>query len=157
MLTSDANGNASWQTPSGGGGGGTAVTAAAFSGFAGSSIASGSTAYVFAGPTTTVTITSTTQRIVASASANLGMTTGSTTADIGICYQLGAGTITNFAGINYITVALNSTTTGTVSADGSITGLAPGTYTIGLGVRNSGAGAINSNDYVNGWVTVIGN
>lgn len=49
-----------------------------------------------------------------------------------------------------------TTTRTTISAEGTITGLAPGTYTIGLGVyNNGGAIQISNNDYVNGWVMVV--
>jgi len=129
------------------------VTVAAFNGFA-ATLAPNSSVYVFVGATTTVTITSASQKLVASASASLGLSAGITFANLGICYRLGAGAIINFVGTNYInsTISANKIP---YSVSSTVTGLAPGTYTIGFGVWNTGAAFINNNDFVNGWVMLV--
>ena len=131
------------------------ATVASFSGYVGASIAGGSTVYVFAGPTATVTITAG-QKIIACASAPLGVTAGTATADIGMCYAPSPANtpITNFVGNNYSTVEI-STTRINYSASATISGLAAGTYSIGFGVKNTGATAINKNDFMSGWVMVV--
>lgn len=131
------------------------VSVAAFNGFVGASIAASSSAFVFVGPTATVTITAG-QKIIACASAPMGVTTGTATADIGMCFAPSPANtpVTNFVGNNYSTVEI-STTRLTYSASATIAGLAAGTYTIGFGVRNSSATAINKNDFLNGWVMVV--
>ena len=131
------------------------VSVTPFSGVISASIAGSSLVYVFAGSTATVTITAG-QKIVACASAPLGVSTGAATADIGMCYApFPANTpITNFVGSNYSTVEISTTRT-TYSASASISGLAAGTYSIGFGVRNTGTTAINDNDFLNGWVMVV--
>ncbi len=48
----------------------------------------------------------------------------------------------------------SSTAGSSTAASASISGLAAGTYTVGFCVQNNGAQAIDSNDYVNGWVIV---
>jgi hypothetical protein len=131
------------------------VSVTPFSGVITASIAGSSIVYVFAGSTATVTITAG-QKIVACASAPLGVSTGTATADIGMCYApFPANTpITNFVGTNYSTVEISTTRT-TYSASASISGLAAGTYSIGFGLRNTGTTAINDNDFLNGWVMVV--
>ena len=126
-----------------------------FSGNTPASIAAASSFYVFVGPTVTVTIAAG-QKIVACASAPLGVSTGTATADIGMCYApFPANTpITNFVGSNYSTVEISTTRT-TYSASATISGLAAGTYSIGFGVRNTGATVINDNDFLSGWVMVV--
>lgn len=119
------------------------------------SIAGPSAVYVFAGTTALVTITFG-QKIVGVASAPLGVITGTTTAQIGMCYAPSpAGTpITNFVGGNYSAVEINTNKV-TYSASSSISGLAAGTYIVGFGVKNLGANAIGDVDFVNGWVMVV--
>jgi hypothetical protein len=131
------------------------VLTTGFSGAIGN-IAGGSAAYVFAGPQATITVTSSTQKIVACGSAPMGLVSGTTqVARVGMCYQNTAGgTITNFVGAAYSDVQISTTRT-TISASATVTGLAPGTYRIGVGVLNSGASAISNTDYVNGWVMVV--
>ena len=147
VLTSDATGNATWQTSTS-----SAPQVYGFSGSMANLITS--TTYAFAGPTATVTITSSSQKITAVASNSMSLqTAGSQSANIGMCYKLGTtGVITNFVGSNY---TLHNITNARLpyTASATITGLAPGTYTIGLGILNGGALPITG-DYVNGWVMV---
>lgn len=118
-----------------------------------SSITGSSSVYVFAGPTTTITLT-TTSRVTGMASAPIGLGSGGPqTFQYGMCYQQGAGTVTNFVGGAYSIGSLTSQRT-VVTATGSVV-LSPGTYTFGMGIMNSGGSvAISNNDYVNGWVMV---
>lgn len=77
------------------------------------------------------------------------------TTDVGMCYQLGAtGTITNFAGGNYITLQISSVREGK-TASAAVTGLTPGAYTVGMCARNSTTTPINNNDWVNGFVMLL--
>jgi hypothetical protein len=147
VLTSDATGNATWQTPTS-----SAPQIYGFSGSMANLITS--TTYAFAGPTATVTITSSSQKITAVASNSMSLqTAGSQGANIGMCYKLGAtGVITNFVGSNYTYHNITNARL-PYTASATITGLAPGTYTIGLGILNGGALPITG-DYVNGWVMV---
>jgi hypothetical protein len=110
---------------------------------------------VFAGPTVTVNITATSQKLVGSIGAPLGIfTTGPAPAEIGLCYQSAAGAVTNFVGGNYSFVPIGpDRKLYTVSA--TVSGLAPGTYTIGLGIRNTSATAISNNDYANGYIMLV--
>lgn len=141
------------QGPQGPAGG--AATVIPFNGFAGNNIVGGATAYVFAGPTVSVTITAG-QKIVAVASAPLATVTGTTTGEIGICYAVPPlnSPIINFVGGSYSVVEF-TTTRNTYTASATISGLAAGTYTVGFGVKNTGAAILNDNDYLNGWVMVV--
>ncbi|GEM_PF-5703971 len=156
VLTSDANGNATWQTPASP----TPISPTLVYGLLGAisqNIIGGSSIPVFAGPTVQVTITSTAQKIIGVANAPLGLAAGSAAQNIetGMCYQLVPdGQITNFAGGSYSLTTATSTRT-TFGASTTITGLAPGTYNIGFGVRNGGANTLSNNDFVNGWVMVL--
>jgi hypothetical protein len=130
----------------------------AFSGSVGS-IAAGSASYVFAGPTTSVTISSNTQRLTGSAVAGLGLALGAANQNIrvGLCYQFAGaaanGPITNFVGNSY-TNAIVTTTRTLFPAAASVTGLAPATYNVGFCVLNAGNSVVGSNDYANGWIMV---
>jgi len=114
--------------------------------------------YVFIGQTASVTITSNTQRLTGSASGVLGFAIGTAASlvRVGLCYQplSAAGTpISNFVGSNYINALIPATKT-MVSAAGSVTGLSPATYTVGMCVLNANAFGLTQNDYSNGWVMV---
>jgi hypothetical protein len=130
------------------------VSIVSFSG-AISSIAPNAPAYVFAGPTATITITSSTQRITAVANAPVGLGTGGpASVQIDICYQaITSGTISGISGTNYsiVNVTTNRFSYGCAA---TITGLPQGTYRVGFGVRNTSPNPINNNDFVNGWVMV---
>jgi hypothetical protein len=108
---------------------------------------------VFVGPTTTVTVDGD-NRLVGAASAPLGLTTSSTqTADVGLCYQSGAGAIINFVGANF-SVHFFSSTRETYSATTFPGAPGAGTYNVKFCIRNYGANPINNN-FVNGWVMVV--
>lgn len=118
-------------------------------------IAGGSSAYVFAGGTTTVTITAG-QKLIGAATAPLSTSTGTSEGKIGLCFAPSpAGTpVSNFAGGSYTVVEFD-TKRNTYSASFSISYLPAGTYIVGFGVQNQGAQALDSNDFVNGWVMVV--
>ena len=144
VLTSNGAGAPSWNIPQ---------TIQAFNGYVGASIAGNSVNYVFAGPTTTVTL-AVTSRITGSATAPIGLASGGPQQyQYGLCYQVGAGVITNFVGGSYSIGQLTTVRTA-VNASASVV-LSPGTYTIGFGIlNNGGAVAITNNDYVNGWIMI---
>ena len=130
------------------------VATGAFSGSI-NTITKGAAAYVFAGPTASVTITNT-QRLTGAATLPVATGASTTSAYVGLCYQLGAGAVTNFVGGNFSILTLGSTRSG-VPASGSVVPGTAGTYKVGACVQNGGAADLNSNDYVNGWVQVTNN
>ena len=132
-----------------------ATSIAATLDFAGAvpSLAANSTVYVFAGPTASVTLTAT-QRLTGGASAVMGLASGTTPqlTDLGMCFQLGSGTITNFTA-NYTTVPVPNERREYSAAMSVVPGVA-GTYTVGFCVRNKGTIIMSNNDYMNGWLQV---
>jgi hypothetical protein len=117
-------------------------------------IAAGSGQYVFAGPSALITTTATYPRISGSASAGLGLLSGAPMfADVGMCHQpAGGGELTNFVGASF-TQSYFTTARTTYVATASVP-LPPGTYRVGMCVRNNGAGTMNNNATVNGWTQV---
>jgi hypothetical protein len=111
--------------------------------------------YTFAGPTASVTITAV-QRLTGSGFGVFGLTSGGPQlVDVGMCYQLAAGTITNFIGsAHYATVPVPAERRVYAASATVVPGVA-GTYTVGFCVRNQhGTIAIDNNDYMNGYVQV---
>lgn len=108
--------------------------------------------YVFVGPQATVSVAAG-QRLTATAEVPLSSSAGVTGVYTGICYQYGAGAITNFVGANGSRMGI-STVRSNVPASASIAGLAAGTYKVGFCVLNLGPWAIDNNSDVNGWVMV---
>ena len=132
------------------------VTIVSFNGGVGAGPFNNMTAYNFVGPTATITITSTTQKVYGTAVAPIALAAGLPVTDVrlGLGYKLGAaGAVTNFAGVAYAIVQLSTLRSGQPVA-GYVTGLTPGTYTVGIVILNSTANAVSNNDFVNGWVTV---
>lgn len=149
VLTSDASGNASWQTKK------EIQGIHPISGYASSGPFTSTGGYVFVGPTTTITVTSTGDIIMGTAEAPLATSAGVVGVQFGLGYQLnGTGAITNFVGGNYSFIQIG-TERSTRTACASITGLAPGNYTVGVIISNTTTTAINNNDYVNGYFTHI--
>ncbi len=110
--------------------------------------------YVFAGPPAQVSTTSDHARVTGSASASLGLNTGNNQfADVGFCHQPAAGgVLTNFYGNQFSTSPF--TTARATHAVAATVVLPPGSYKVGMCVRNNGASTINNNNIVNGWVMV---
>ena len=132
------------------------VTIVSFNGFATFGPFNNMTAYSFVGPTATITITSSTQKVYGTAGAPIALTSGLPVTDVrlGLGYMLGAaGAVTNFAGNAYAIVQL-STLRSAHAVTGYVTGLTPGTYTVGVIILNSSANAVTNNDFISGWVTV---
>ena len=128
-----------------------------FSGYVGSNIAGSSSAWVFAGPSTQVTL-STGQRITGSAVGVLALSSGTAAqpVNVGLCYQPSSGgAISNFVGLND-TRTIVGDRRDTISAAASVAPAA-GTYNVGFCVHNVGPAALTNNDYVNGWVMVTNN
>jgi hypothetical protein len=128
------------------------VATSTFAGSAGIGPFTATGGYVFVGPQATVTVAAG-QRLTAAAVVPLATSTGTASIYAGICYQLGAGTITNFSG-NSFSVVQVGTLRSSVPAAASVSGLAAGTYKVGFCLQQAGSVAISNNDYVNGWVQV---
>lgn len=129
------------------------VATSSFNGVVGA-IAVNPAAYVFVGPTATVTIT-TGQRLTVNAVASLGLPHGSSEqrAELGVCYKNSSGgTVNNLAGMNYVVHRFIAGPL-TYSAMGSLTPGA-GTYSVGMCIKNFGPAIISDNNYVNGYVQI---
>jgi hypothetical protein len=129
------------------------VTIAPFSGFAGT-FAGGVNAYVFVGPTVTVTTTAA-QKITGSAQAPLAMSAvGKQGFQYGLCYQASTpgAPIIDFAGGNYSIGEITSTRQSWAASASATPGA--GTWKVGYCILNNLPNAIDHNDYVNGWVMV---
>lgn len=120
----------------------------------------GSSAYVFVGPTGSVTITGS-QRVTGSASAMLGLRSSSApfAAPVGLCYQRSGGTgeIVNFLGSSFAFHYFTPTPT-TYSVTGT-TVLPEGSWNIGMCLRNEGTEILGSRattagSMMNGWFIV---
>jgi len=108
----------------------------------------------FIGATVNITVTSSTQKILVMSSKALGSTIagGASGLNIYIGYKLGTGSVTSVGGgIFGLQVPQNSRYTFNVS--GIITGLAPGTYTVGMVGIASVPANWNNNEY--GYVTAV--
>jgi hypothetical protein len=118
------------------------------------SIVANSGDYVFAGPSAYVTTTPTSSRVTASASAPMGLNSGTPQlADVGVCFQPAAGgVLMNFYGSSFSQHYF--TTTRATYAVAATKVLPVGTFNVGMCVRNNGGSTINNNNYVNGWVMV---
>jgi hypothetical protein len=118
-----------------------------------SPIPASETAYSFRGPTVNVTVGAG-QRLVGAAEAPLATSAGIASGRAGLCYQLGAGTITNFVGMNYSFVEIDTTRT-PVAASAATGALSFGNYTVGFCFWNTSGIVIDDTNYVNGWVMVV--
>ena len=109
--------------------------------------------FAFAGPTTTVTLTSG-QRITAAGSLSVGSTTGFLVrADL--CYQAAAGGTVNSPSNAYKLVTGAANQRIMLSPVTTITGLAPGNYKVGNCLAGDSSNVtLNLNDWSSGWVMV---
>lgn len=146
VLTSDASGNATWQTPSSGGG--------VSMGYSSGPGNNPSTTTSFIGVTVTVVITSSSQKIHITASKALGSNAagGATGLNIYPGYQISGGFVSALGGgIFGLTCAQGQRHTYTVN--GAITGLPPGTYQFGMVGSSVNAANWNNNEF--GYVSYI--
>lgn len=112
-------------------------------------------AFIFVGPTATVTATAAGQHLSGAASAPISLSSGQTVFLYGLCYQLGAGAVTLVAGAgSYLTGTANGGIHDSFATAASTTLAAAGTYTVGFCVRHTGTVNLNFNDYVNGYVQI---
>jgi hypothetical protein len=103
--------------------------------------------WVFAGPTTTLSLTNG-DKVFVSVSGAVGTTTSSVMFDYSSAYSFNGGAVTAVNGGNYMTV--NATSANGIqpySVSQIFTATQTGTYTIGFGVRNRGAGPLNNCDW----------
>ena len=128
------------------------VTIEAFAGPV-NSIAGNSVAYVFAGPTASVT-TTTGQRLTSVAATPLGLFSGGPQGfRYGVCYEpTGGGALTNFAGVSpsigIATLTLQEWTAAATVIPGA------GSWNVGFCVDNFGTTNMDNVAIVNGWVMV---
>jgi hypothetical protein len=111
--------------------------------------------YVFLGAFAEVTTSEDHPRVTGAASAVLGLITGAPpqNSDVGLCHAPGAGgLLTNFFGSQFQTNYF--TTTRQTYATAATKVLPPGTYRVGMCLRNNGQSTMNNNNNVQGWVQV---
>jgi hypothetical protein len=118
------------------------VTIGAWVGFD-TGVSGNSTAYVFDGPTTTVT-TSSTQRVTASGTIDLATNSGTAALDVAICVQPSSGgTLSELGSGVFRSVTASTTSVPVSSAQSGVPGA--GTWKIGMCVFDTSATAVNSN------------
>ena len=129
------------------------VTTQLWSGALGSSFVATNGTFAFAGPTTTVTLTSG-QRITAAGSMSVGSTVGFLVrADL--CYQAAAGGTVNSPSNAYKLVTGAANQRMMLSPVMTIIGLAPGNYKVGNCLAGDSSNVtLNLNDWSSGWVMV---
>ena len=151
LLTSGANGEASWQTPAN-----TIQTVGYYTGYTGTLPAVANT-WEFAGPVHTISLNGN-QRIIMNATLSLGRyTPGNTYFYLDVGYQLiPGGTIFNSSGSNFVvyTPAFTAASSYSFTATGTFKPPA-GTYRIGPVLQCNVASYLNNNDYMNCTYTVI--
>ena len=120
-----------------------------------STIAPNSGSWVFAGPPAAIAITGKHRWVIGSATASLGYAAGSNdgAAAVDMCYRLASGGIVlNFVAGNFIHHAFSASRLSYLATATAL--LSPGSYLVGLCVRNSSSHAISNNNYVNGFAQV---
>ena len=127
------------------------VAVASWAGF-NTGVPGNSTAYVFDGPTVTVT-TSATQRITASGTIDLATSSGTATLDVAICEEPSSGAFIGELGSGIFRSVTASTTSVPVSSTQSgVPGA--GTWKIGMCVFDASATPVNSNGNSTGYAFV---
>jgi hypothetical protein len=157
VLTSDASGNASWQSLTSGAVPGSVVSAASLTGNNNNNIPTASNVYEFTGPTANITLTAN-QRVVMVCQVALGRTAAAMSVfrlDVG--YQLvSGGTVYNAAVGDYIdqSPAIAAGERNTYTVTGSFKPGA-GTWKIGPVIYSSTTGYFNNDDFTNGYYMII--
>jgi len=118
------------------------------------SIPGGSQAFIFYGPTASVTVTST-EKILVGVSAGLGVGAGTSepALDIDVCYRIGAGAVTS-PGANYINTYI-PVNRKVFSANNIFSLGITGSVTVGLCVRNGSGTTLAGNDWAQGYAMVL--
>jgi hypothetical protein len=115
-------------------------------------VSANSTAFVFDGPTATVT-TNSTQRITASGTIDLATSGGTASLDVAICIQPSAGGVIGELGSGVYRLVTASTTSVPISsAQSGVPGA--GTWNIGMCVFDNSAQAVNANGNSTGYAFV---
>jgi hypothetical protein len=128
----------------------------AISGWAGMAavLPAGMLGLIFSGPTVSLALQSG-SRLTGSASVPMATGGGPTNVTLGLCYQVGGGPLTLFAGAANAQSIIVNTTLAMYSTHGSVGALPPGIYTVGLCAQNTGAlRDVSTVDHVNGWAMV---
>jgi hypothetical protein len=126
-----------------------------FAGYIGGGPLNNHTEFVFVGPTVSVSLLAG-QKMTGVAALPLAIGAGQfpIAVDIGLCHKLSsAANPSNFSGGSYVSSTVDQFYR-SLAANGSISGLAAGDYAVGACIRNWSSVAINSSDFVNGWVAV---
>jgi hypothetical protein len=131
----------------------------------GTSAAGGNLAFVFLGNTTEITLTPG-QTITTVLSATLGSTGTVNSLGIAPAFQsTGGGNVITFGGSNYYNTVGSISSKSTITVSGvlkvvpvgvtpGVGEINPGTYQIGLAVRNTSATALNQNEALTGFILV---
>jgi hypothetical protein len=128
------------------------VTWASGNAFAGSTLAvpAPTNSWAFLPGTATVTVTSPSQKILVTAVVGLGTaaaTAAGQTINLNVGYRLSSATTAPLVGGDFIICVLPSGSRATYTSSRILTGLAAGTYAVGMAYQTS-ATNINSNDWV---------
>lgn len=114
-------------------------------------IAGGSSDYVFYGGTVSVTVPSGTTKVIAgSATTTLSTTGGLTSIRYGLCYQFNGGSVLLFRNAS-LTRSITSTRS-SLSYSGSASLVGSATYTVGFCVQNSGVTINQSAEQITGYI-----
>ncbi len=126
-----------------------------FAGYIGGGPLNNHTEFVFVGPTATVSLADGQKMTgVAAVPLAVGFSSPTIVVDIGLCYKLSsAAHPSNFVGDYYLSTTVDQYWR-SLAANGSVSGLAAGDYTVGACIRNTNSVAITESDFVNGWVAV---
>jgi hypothetical protein len=118
-------------------------------------IAGNSGAFVFAGPQATLTTTAD-QAISAVASGSLGVSAGTASVDVYVCYQnAGSGAVTQFGNNPGNLQAVDVTTSQTLDSSSGVTVPGAGTWKVGLCIDDFSATALDNNDWESGVFQVL--
>jgi hypothetical protein len=130
------------------------ATITPLTGYVGPSIAGGMTTFAFVGDTVSLSVTAG-QRLTGSASAVVGVTADSVNFDFGICTSTNGGTtLVPMAGSGAFQTATADMTRRPFANASTVVSGYTGDVLVGFCLRNGDTGALDSNDWVNGFVQV---
>lgn len=116
------------------------------------SIAGGSQEFVWAGPAQTITVEAG-QRLLGTAAVPVSPTSGTAAFALSLCYQSGTGALQSFNTSAYLMVEADQVRVSQAAV--SWVSTLAGTYNVGACIQNYGSAALDSNDWVNGWVIAV--